>query len=410
MKLKSKILLTLFLLLIPAMILVSCGKKGTGKGAVQSSQKAVKKYTCPMHPSYVAEKPGECPVCGMNLVPVEEEPQVSSPAQTPAPAAKKKKTMYRSTMNPDEVSDKPGKDSMGMEMEAFEVEESQNVGTPQVEGLSSIKVSPEKQQLIGVKTAIAVRKDVARTIRTNGRVAYDPDLYYAEQEYITSVKSYEQSRKASQGMFSDSAKSLLDASRFKLKLMGLGDEQISNLREQGVPDSSLLLTKGNKNVWVYASVFEDDTRYVKAGQTVSLSAPSIISDEFSGKIIAIDPVLDPGTRSAKARILAENPSDLLKPETYLNVEINVPLGSQIVIPSDAVMDTGTRQVVFVINGEGVLEPKEVKVSNQTDDSYVIKSGISEGDKVVTNANFLIDSESQLKASMQKAADGGGHKH
>ncbi|MHB9155175.1 MAG: efflux RND transporter periplasmic adaptor subunit, partial [Endomicrobiales bacterium] len=254
------------------------------------------------------------------------------------------------------------------------------------------------------------RKDVSRTIRTNGRVAYDPELYYAEQEYITSIKSYEQSKNSSEGMVSDSARSLVDASRFKLKLMGLGDAQINDLAAKGVPDSSLLLTRGEKNVWVYASVYQDDLRYVKTGQTVLLSAPSITSAKFSGKIVAIDPVLDPGTRSAKARILTENSSDTFKPETYLNVEINVPLGSQVVIPADAVMDTGARQVVFVDKGQGVLEPKEVKVSNRTDDFYVIKSGISVGDKVVTNANFLIDSESQLKASMQKAVGGGEHKH
>lgn len=403
MKLKLKVILAIVLVLIPAVILVFHMKKGAVNGVVGHSRHAAQKYTCPMHPNYVVDKPGECPICGMNLVPVEE-------TRAPASAATKKKTMYRSTMNPREVSEKPGKDSMGMDMEPFEPEASPDAGAPSVEGLSSITVSPEKQRLIGVQTAVVEQKDVSRTIRTNGRVAYDPELYYAEQEYITSAKSYERSIKSSPGMVADSAKSLSDAARFKLKLMGLGDEQIESLKSRGVPDRSLLLTKGSSTVWIYASVFEADLRSVKAGQTVTLSAPSVVAEEFSGKIISIDPVLDPATRSAKARILAENPSDMLKPETYLNVKIDLELGSQLVVPADAVMDTGTRQVVFVDRGEGVLEPREVKVSGRADDLYVIRSGVSAGEKVVTNANFLIDSESQLKASMQKAVGSAQHKH
>ncbi|OGS24960.1 MAG: hypothetical protein A2314_07950 [Elusimicrobia bacterium RIFOXYB2_FULL_50_12] len=408
MKLKFKIIVAVVLLAVPLAIFVTRHRDNAGGNGAQSVRNTPKKYTCPMHPHYVAEKPGDCPICGMSLVTVEEDIQVPASTQTNSRPAKKKNVMYRSTMNPNEVSDKPGKDSMGMEMEPFEVEE--EPAGPQVEGFTTIKVPLEKQRMMGVKTGVVEIKDVVKIIRTTGRVAYDPDLYYAEQEYLSSLKTYERSKGASREMVSSNAKSLVDASRMRLKLLGLGDDQIESLAERNSPDSSLLLPRGDK-VWVYASIYEEDMKFVKAGQSVVMTAPAITPDKFDGEVVAVDPVLDPATRSAKARIMAANPLGALRPESYLNVEINIPLGNRLVVPADAVMDTGTRHIVFVDKGDGGLEPREVSVGYMADDVYVIKSGVSEGESVVTNANFLIDSESRLKSSMQKAAGAAGeHKH
>src|SRR3989339_1815674 len=170
MKLKFKIIVAVVLLAFPLAIFVPRHRDNAGGNGAQSVRNTPKKYTCPMHPHYVAEKPGDCPICGMSLVTVEEDIQVPASTQTNSRPAKKKNVMYRSTMNPNEVSDKPGKDSMGMEMEPFKVEEAPQSGQPQVEGLSTVKVSPEKQQLIGVKTALSERKNISRTIRTTGRL------------------------------------------------------------------------------------------------------------------------------------------------------------------------------------------------------------------------------------------------
>jgi Cu(I)/Ag(I) efflux system membrane fusion protein len=125
--------------------------------------------------------------------------------------------------------------------------------------------------------------------------------------------------------------------------------------------------------------------------------PMYRSEKLYGKIVALDPVIEKETRSIRARISAPNPFGKIEHRTYLDVEINVGLGDRLVVPSDAVLDTGTRQVVFVDKGEGSLEPREVKLGLKTDEYYIVKSGLSQGDKVVTNANFLIDSESQIKA-------------
>lgn len=399
---KLKIIFAALFLILPSLFFVSCSKNVNSKNGNtnNAAQKVSPKYTCPMHPSYISDKPGDCPICGMTLVPVEQA--------MPVPAHQtKKKIMYRSTMNPGEVSDTPGKDSMGMEMERFEVEEPP--AQAEVEGLSTINVSPQTQQLIGIKTAIAQKRDVSKTIRTSGRVAYDPELYYAQQEYLTSLNTYQQSVKSSQGGIADSAKSLVDSSRFRLKLMGLGDEQIENLSEEGAPDKSLLLTGRDKKAWVYAAIYEADLGFVKIGQFVKVSASQISQEVFSGEIVSLDPVIDPATRSIRARILIENENGILKPEAFLNVEIYIPLGNLLAIPAESIMDTGTRQVVFVDKGQGILEPREVLIGYRTDDYYTVKSGINTGEKVVTNANFLIDSESQLKAALKQAISG-EHSH
>jgi multidrug efflux pump subunit AcrA (membrane-fusion protein) len=148
-------------------------------------------------------------------------------------------------------------------------------------------------------------------------------------------------------------------------------------------------------------------RLVKPGQSALVSLPTVTREKFRGKVVAIDPVLDPQTRSARARIFIENNPAALKPDSYGSVEIQVPLGAQLTVPADAVMDTGTRQVVFIDKGQGVLEPREVK-GYRNDGSFILQSGATAGEKVVTNANFLVDSESQLKAATKQA--GGGHKH
>jgi hypothetical protein len=399
------VILGAVLVLAPAALMTAWPKKG-GPAQTAAAQQAPKKYTCPMHPQYTAEKPGECPICGMNLVPAD----APAPAPSSAPAAgqpPKKKIMYRSTMNPNEVSDKPGKDSMGMEMEPFEVEETPQ--GPAVEGLAPVRVSPEQRQLIGLATVTVKRRTVAKTIRTSGRVAYDPDLYYAEQEYLGALTAAAQVPGAADAGVASGAASLVESARMKLKLMGLGDEQIRALEQAGTPDSSLLLAKGNRDVWVYAAVYASDLAQVKAGQRAVITAPSVTDATYEGTIAAVDPVLDPQTRSARARIPVANAGGVLRPEVYVTVEISIPLGTGLVVPADAVIDTGTRKVVFVDTGTGVLEPREVQAGTRTDDLYLLKGGVVAGEKVVTNANFLIDSESQLKASMQKAA-GGGHVH
>ena len=137
----------------------------------------------------------------------------------------------------------------------------------------------------------------------------------------------------------------------------------------------------------------------------TLAQPDIV---FRGRIKAIDSVIDPKTRSARARAEIENQDGILKPDMYLNAQIKIDLGERLTVPESAVMDSGNRRIVFIADGKGFFEPREVVLGAKSEDYYQVKSGLVEGEKVVTSGNFLIDSESKLKASLSALA--GGHQH
>ena len=147
---------------------------------------------------------------------------------------------------------------------------------------------------------------------------------------------------------------------------------------------------------------------IKVRQPVEATTLSLPGEVFKGRIKAIDPTINPKTRSARIRVLIPDPKGLLRPDTFMNVRINIPLGRRLVVPEEAVIDTGTRKIVFVDEGEGYFEPREVVLGVKSQDHFEIRSGLKEGEKVVTSGNFLIDSESKLKAAI--AAIAGGHQH
>jgi RND family efflux transporter MFP subunit len=367
--------------------------------------------------------------------------------------------MYRSTMNPNEISDKPGKDSMGMEMVPFEVEEA---GPSAVGGRAVVKISPERQQLIGVRTATLKVQPIHRLIRAVGRVEYaepnislvtlkfegwierlfvnstgrlvrrgealfeiySPDLVSAQQEYLLALKAKE--------ITGSSGLSVLGSAREKLKLWGITDQQVENLERTGeikrtltiyAPSSGFVIEKGVllgqkimpgenlykiadlSTVWVLGDVYEYELPLVKKGQGAMISLSYFPGETFSGKITYIYPYLNPETRTNRVRIEVKNPGFKLKPEMYANLEIHVEYGTKLAIPVDAVLDAGVKNVVFVDKGDGYFEPREVKLGAKGEGVYEVLAGVAEGEKVVTSANFLVDSESSLKAALQQMTQG-----
>ena len=161
-------------------------------------------------------------------------------------------------------------------------------------------------------------------------------------------------------------------------------------------------------VWVYDKIYEYEIGLVKPGQTARISTPAYPGQVFHGTLRAVDPILDPQTRSLKVRIEVPNPDGKLKLEMYVDAEIQVSMGRTLAVPESAVLDSGSRQVVFVDLGQGRLEPREVRLGREANDHYEVLSGLREGEKVVTSANFLVDSESKLKSAIQTSKD--KHKH
>ena len=421
-------------------------------------------YYCPMHPTYTAERPGDCPICNMKLVKREEQPsseqagpskpqsvkdicymhncpmmkpgqkcpmlvmakageQVTCPicgthvaeaaTTQPGQAAAGKNILYwTDPMIPGYKSDKPGKSPMGMDLiPVYEENGAPGVGqmAPAPEGYAPILVTPQKRQFIGVTTAPVQRQTITRAIRTVGQIANDPELYQAQQEYLQAVRALEQAKTGTMPEVVERAQRLVDSSRVRLRRLGLNNELIDEIATWQGPDQSLILADPSGRVWVYAPVYEYELPFVKVGQTITVEIPAISGKTLQGVIGAVDSVLDPATRSARIRAILTDSEQMLRPEMFVNVSIGVEASDVLTVPEEAVFDTGTKKVVFVDKGQGLFEPREVAVGGKAGDVYEVKSGLAEGELVVTSGNFLIDSESRLKAALE-GMTGGGHQH
>ncbi len=303
---------------------------------------------------------------------------------------------YRSPMDPGQTSPVPAKDSMGMDFVPVYADEKTSADAEP----GSFRVGEGRLQLIGVTGEPARSADLIRSIRAVGRIAYDPELYRTQEEYIAALAAARQAEGSSLAQTSPRARSLLASSRLRLRLQGLTDAQIDALGVIGKPDMGLLLSSGKGGIlWLYAEIYESDLPLVRVGQAVEATTRSLPGEAFRGVIASIDPVLNPKTRTARARIRVTDPRGLLRPDMYLDADIRVDLGRRLTVPRDAVVDTGTRQVVFILRGGGVVVARPVRLGESSDDRVEVASGLSEGDEVVTSGNFLIDSESNLKAAL-----------
>lgn len=240
-------------------------------------------------------------------------------------------------------------------------------------------------------------------------------------------------------MTGSSGLSVLSSARERLKLWDISDQQIKNLEGTGEvkrtltifsPSSGFVIEKnvsrGQKimagdnlfkiadlsRVWLYGEIYEYEMPFVKIGQDAKISLTSFPGESFQGKITYIYPYLNEETRTNKIRIEVNNLNFRMKPGMYASLKIHVDYGTKLVIPESAVLDTGEIKIAFVDRGDGYLEPREVKVGIKGEDVYEVLEGLKEGEKVVTSAGFLVDSESSLKAALSQMIKGapGGRKH
>lgn len=355
---------------------------------LEKSEKApVKKetYYCPMHPTFISErKTDPCPICGMNLVKSEE----AAPGKTGSGKIK----FYRNPMNPAITSKVPAKDEMGMDyLPVYEQAEGGKV----VEGRSTVMMDSAKKQLIGVKTSRVAYRNLTRTVSSSGQVAFDPDLYQAIAEYREAIVTRNKMRESDRPEISERAGALVRASELRLRQMGLSSEQLTGINDSGEDYASLLLP--GAKAWLYSQIYEYEIGLIKPGQELEAVVPAYPGLAFRGVIKAVDSILSAETRTLRIRAEVENPDKMLKPDMYAEIRIKVTLGSRLAVPLDAILNTGARSLVFVDKGDGALEPREVKTGFKADGFTEILSGLRAGDKVVTSANFLVDSESRMKA-------------
>ncbi len=361
-------------------------------------------FYCPMHPAFTSDRPGSCAICGMDLV---KKETAGAPAGGQKAAGGDRKILYyRNPMNPQVTSPVPMKDEMGMDY--VPVYEEQGTQTH-----PGVYISPEKQQLIGVKKGKVQVRKLCGQILTVGRVAYDPALFTAQQEYLQILKGRESAQKANLNEVKEQSISLVKAARSKLLLMGMSEAEIDVIEKQGKAETNLYLpTSEDKNVWVYVAIYEYEAALVKEGMPVQVDTLAYPGQTFQGRIVSITPLLEAATRTLKARALVDNPEGKLKLEMFANVRIDYDLGEKLAIPEEAVMHAGTRDIVYVVDPNGYFEPKRVKLGAKAQGWYELLEGLAADEEVVTSANFLVDSESKLNAVLNQMTEPnqpqGGH--
>lgn len=354
--------------------------------ASQSQEAGKEAYYCAMHPDFISDKPGNCMICGMTLVKKEVEPVKAKTTKNG-----NKVLFYRNPMNPEVTSPVPMKDSMGMDYVPVYGEEAGIEET-------GVYISQEKQQLIGVKKEKVEKKRLIHTILTVGKVAYDPDLYVAQEEYLQAQKTVSATKNSALASVTEQSNSLLSASEKKLVLMGMNKKEIEELASRGLAQENLYLPVSSDSVWIYMTIYEYEIGLVKEGAPVEIDAVAFPGELFKGAITAIKPVLNSETRSIQARAEINNPEHKLKPEMFVNVKIKVDLGEKLAVSETAVLDTGTRKIVYLAKDGDILEAREVTLGQKAQDYFEVLDGLKEGDIVVTSGNFLVDSESRLKGA------------
>ena len=351
-----------------------------------------------MHPQIVSDQPGICPICQMKLQRVDDADagtQGGMPKDGPASEGRTPK-LYRHPMRADVVSPVPAKDEMGMDY--IPVYEDESSATAEdVPGHASFTLSRERQQLIGVTKARVERRPLEVEIRAVGRIAYDPKLYQAVVEYREAARSKRAVAGSTLREAQSGADALVRGARLRLRQLGLSEQQIGALTKSTADPIELLLP--GKSVWVYAQVYEYEAPLVKPGQTMVVTSPALPGERFTTEVMAIDPILDPMTRTTRVRGLVSTPEASLRPESFVDVVIRVPLGEQIAVPEESVLDTGEHQIVFAVKDDGTFEPRAVELGREAQGYYEVKAGLAEGEHVVTSANFLIDSESRFRAAL-----------
>ena len=276
---------------------------------------------------------------------------------------------------------------------------------------TSFYVPLDRQQKIGVRLEKIQKRDLFKSIKAPGRIAFDPELYTIQGEYMEALKQWKRVKNSPLREVRQSTKEMIQSAKIRLKVLGLSDEAIKKLSQQkGSQSEGLLFSVQGKRKWIYAQVFEMDLPSLRRGLKAEVSAPFLGEEVLWGEVVSMDRIINPRTRTAKVRIqlTKTRPSLELRSQAYVDVKIRIPMGRHLSISREAVMDTGEEIFIFVKKGEGLFKPRKIPVLFTTEDYVGIASEgsgsdfrLKEGDQVVVGGNFMLDSESRLKSILRK---------
>lgn len=407
------------------------------QGAQTRTSIAAGEWTCPMHPDVHERHPGKCPICGMTLVKTNAKADAEAHDQ-----AHESRAEAANPARPGVVAPAPSE-----------------APDPR----ASVEIDARRQQLLGVRIAAAETASLGRSIRVPGVVKFDesrwtdvtlrlegyvrdlyvdrtgqavrrgqplfslfsPDVAVALAEYRLAVTARDALGASVSAESRAQAERLVDAARLRLARWDVSGDQIDASSSGGEtrtvfrsPVSGIVMEKSvvrgmrampgevlyrivdPSRLWVEASIYEPDLAAIRVGQRGAMTFGALPGERFSGRVLYIAPELDSQARTIPVRFELANPGGRLKAGMFATVSLDVPLGTGLVVPSDAVLDSGRRQLVFVSAGDGYFEPREVVVGQRVDGRTQILSGLREGERVAESAAFFIDSESQLRAAAQ----------
>lgn len=412
----------------------ACSKPASGKDS------NIDYWTCNMHPSVHSKDPGKCPICSMDLVPVMKP---SANSASPAQGGQ--------TNSMQGMGNKPGMSGMkGDESNAAEhprefvvpVERQQQIGVtyvtvetkPLTHSIRAVgRVVPETQRVWRVvsRTNAYVQE---LTVGTAGEVVkknqvlmklYSPELLTTQRELIDLLRTRDRSTASVHSARGD-FQGLIGSAEHRLKLWNITDEQIAEIERTKQPQESLpilsqvdgivqsLPVAQGANVatgttlvevadlsvvWVWGEFYQDELPMLKVGQEINVTSSSYPGEKFGGQITLVDPFIDPEKRTGRVRADIQNPELKLKPDMFVDLLLQMDMGRSLVVPVSAVMPTGERNIAFVDKGAGKLEPRFLELAGKYGDVYAVKSGLTEGERVIASANFLIDAEGRVQGAL-----------
>jgi membrane fusion protein, copper/silver efflux system len=363
----------------------------------------------PMHPQYRSDKPGTAPDCGMDLVPkyADEQPVNMAPGSVMISGGKQQLIGVRT-------------------VEAKRERLTREVRT-------SAQITPDETKIAHVHIKVngyieKVFVDYVGQLVKKGQplfTIYSPDLVSTQEEYLIAKRGEQTLGASSFADVAQGSQSLLRSARERLRLWDISDEQIKKLDLTGevsrtvtfyspisgfvmdrkafpqtsvTPDTELYTVADFSTVWVNADVFEYEAPFVKVGQHAEMQLSYYPGKTWNGHVSFIYPTVDATTHTLKVRMEFPNPNFTLKPQMFADVDLKINYGNQVVVPEEAVLDSGKEQRVFVAKGDGYFEPHRITTGAKLDGKVVVLSGLKDGETVVSSGNFLVDSESRLKSA------------